>query len=354
MRSPEELEGAEPAVDAELAVDAEALAEDPRAAADAVADALAGEQEESPELELPEDADENADDDAELAPYAGPALDLARPDVPARPAPLGLALDDPALAAPIELARAAILEVTEASDLGDPVGVVDERDGVYSIQFAATRKGYPDWRWTATLVDLEGQDGPTVLETEMLPSEESLLAPAWIPWAERLAEFQAAHRAAEEAEAEEQRTVRRVERQRRRRRIRADEEPEAQSGPEAAEAAAAQADAAAAAARAELAEEGAERARVREVRRTEQRARRRRRIVAPELVPADDLAAAEALETGELDPDALDEPGTVDDLVPAVDIREFADEMDERLDGVSFEDDADETDDDETPRMERS
>lgn len=185
------------------------------------------------------DVDEQIDafDDPEsLEPvYAGPQLDPDRDEVAAKPAPLGVALDDPVLEPSIALARQALEEITSPEDLGELAGIVDEGDGVYSLQFAMLRPGYPDWRWTASLIHLVDEDAPTVLETELLPGETSLLAPSWRPWAERLAEFEeaAAEREAAEAAAADDadgegaenaerpaRRVQRIERTRRRRRTR--------------------------------------------------------------------------------------------------------------------------------------
>jgi hypothetical protein len=41
-----------------------------------------------------------------------------------------------------------------------------------------------------TVAQVEDED-PTVLEIELLPGDGALLAPEWVPWAERLAEYRA-------------------------------------------------------------------------------------------------------------------------------------------------------------------
>jgi hypothetical protein len=92
---------------------------------------------------------------------------------------------------PVELARTALLEVTPQSTVGSVVGTVDEGDGVLSVLFANRMPGYPGWRWTVSLAQVEG-DEPTVLEVELMPGDGSLVAPAWVPWSERLAEYKAA------------------------------------------------------------------------------------------------------------------------------------------------------------------
>ena len=88
-------------------------------------------------------------------------------------------------------ARKALLEVTPESTVGAPAGTVDEGDGVVSVLFANRMPGYPGWRWTVSIAQVEG-DEPTVLEVELMPGDGSLVAPDWVPWSERLAEYRAA------------------------------------------------------------------------------------------------------------------------------------------------------------------
>ena len=88
------------------------------------------------------------------------------------------------------LARKALLEVTPESTVGGAAGTVDEGDGVVSVLFANRMPGYPGWRWTVSIAHVEGDD-PTVLEVELMPGDGSLLAPDWVPWSERLAEYRA-------------------------------------------------------------------------------------------------------------------------------------------------------------------
>ena len=89
-----------------------------------------------------------------------------------------------------ELARTALLEVTPESTVGQPVGTVDEGDGVVSVLFSNRMPGYPGWRWTVSVAQVDG-DEPTVLEVELMPGDGSLIAPDWVPWAERMAEYRA-------------------------------------------------------------------------------------------------------------------------------------------------------------------
>jgi len=98
---------------------------------------------------------------------------------------------DPALLDARDLALAALYEVTPAATVGDPADYRVEADGVVSLRFHNRMAGYPGWLWTVSLARLEDAE-PTVLEIELLPDDGALLAPDWVPWAERLADYQAA------------------------------------------------------------------------------------------------------------------------------------------------------------------
>ena len=90
-----------------------------------------------------------------------------------------------------DLARGALLEITPAANIGDYVGATLEDDGSTTVRFASAQAGYPDWLWTVSVADVDGSE-PTVLEAELLPGEGSLLAPDWVPWSDRLADYKAA------------------------------------------------------------------------------------------------------------------------------------------------------------------
>ncbi|MFJ6652873.1 DUF3027 domain-containing protein [Microbacterium sp. NPDC091313] len=107
------------------------------------------------------------------------------------------AVDERLLAAH-DLALAALHEVTPAATVGEPAGYSIEDGGVVSLRFANRLAGYPGWFWTVSVAAVEGAE-PTVLEVELLPGDDALLAPEWVPWATRLADYQAAQAAASAA-----------------------------------------------------------------------------------------------------------------------------------------------------------
>ncbi|AWB88438.1 DUF3027 domain-containing protein [Salinibacterium hongtaonis] len=103
--------------------------------------------------------------------------------------------------ADFEIARAALLEITTQETIGAPTGSIDEGQGTVTVYFESNKLGYPGWRWTVSIAHVEGS-APTVLETELTPGDDALLSPDWIPWADRLADYQAAQAAEKAAAAE--------------------------------------------------------------------------------------------------------------------------------------------------------
>ncbi|MET4638835.1 DUF3027 domain-containing protein [Mycetocola sp. 2940] len=145
-------------------------------------------------LSLPADAAvDPAVDSAVLSEQGAEIQPTLDEPVAERPAPVA----DQVLLASVDVARAALLEVTPADTIGEPVGHVAEEDHVLSLFFDSKLRGYPGWRWTVTLSRVGDDETPSVLETELMPGENALLAPEWVPWSERLADYQAGQEVAE-------------------------------------------------------------------------------------------------------------------------------------------------------------
>jgi hypothetical protein len=99
-----------------------------------------------------------------------------------------------AVSSAVDVARAALLEITPDANVGAFVSEQTNDDGVTTMQFASSMPGYPDWFWTVSVAQLPGEE-PTVLEAELLPGEGALIAPDWVPWADRLEDYKAAQAA---------------------------------------------------------------------------------------------------------------------------------------------------------------
>ncbi|MFW3170646.1 DUF3027 domain-containing protein [Geodermatophilus sp. CPCC 206100] len=114
------------------------------------------------------------------------------------PAPAG----SDVLTAAVELARAAAVETAGSPDVvGEHLGVTAELPEpgpggrpvepvvlgeVVTHCFASRLPGYVGWQWAVTLARVPGEEHATVDEVVLLPGEQALLAPAWVPWHERL------------------------------------------------------------------------------------------------------------------------------------------------------------------------
>lgn len=144
------------------------------------------------ENETPTDAAVIAD--AAQVDTIGSGPDAGTPHVP---------VPDETLIAAVALAREALQEITPASTVGEPAGHVVVDDHLVSLLFANTMAGYPGWFWTVTLSRTSDDAAPNVLETELMPGDGALLAPQWVPWSERLADYRAAQEAAAAAAADE-------------------------------------------------------------------------------------------------------------------------------------------------------
>ena len=104
------------------------------------------------------------------------------------PAEQALAAKDKTLTSPaaIELARRALEEVTDPITVGEYVAAAPDAERLVTHLFDCTLSGYRGWRWAVTLTRPPRSRTATICELELLPGEDAVLAPTWIPWAERL------------------------------------------------------------------------------------------------------------------------------------------------------------------------
>lgn len=93
---------------------------------------------------------------------------------------------DTQLAAAIDIARSAIAEVAGSSVVGDHLGTLAEGTRLVTHYFACTDPTYRGWRWVAVLARAPRAKKVTVCETALLPGPDSLVAPEWVPWDQRL------------------------------------------------------------------------------------------------------------------------------------------------------------------------
>lgn len=132
------------------------------------------------DADLPFDAAPDADPTSVLD-AVSPPPDLDEP--PAAPATRTVVVLD---ASAVEVARAAAVE--DAGDeqlVGEYLGAVAEDEVAVTASFLALERGYRGWHWSVT-VALVDAPAPTVSEVVLLPGPAALVAPAWVPWDQRV------------------------------------------------------------------------------------------------------------------------------------------------------------------------
>jgi hypothetical protein len=92
---------------------------------------------------------------------------------------------DEIAAAAVDEARAAA-EADEPGLVGEHLGVIAEDARVVTHYFATRDPAYRGWRWAVTVARASRSKSVTVDDVVLLPGDEALLAPEWVPWSERL------------------------------------------------------------------------------------------------------------------------------------------------------------------------
>jgi Protein of unknown function (DUF3027) len=93
---------------------------------------------------------------------------------------------DSATVAAVDAARAALLEDVDPADVGEHLGHVVEGERVVTHFFACERRGYVGWRWSVTVTRAPRQKHVTVDEVVLIPGEEAIVGPTWVPYRERI------------------------------------------------------------------------------------------------------------------------------------------------------------------------
>jgi hypothetical protein len=94
---------------------------------------------------------------------------------------------DQACAEAVDLARSTLTESGVSADaVGEHLGVEAVADRVVTHLFECLDPAYAGWRWAVTVARAPRSKTVTVDESVLLPGPEALLAPAWVPWQDRL------------------------------------------------------------------------------------------------------------------------------------------------------------------------
>lgn len=88
---------------------------------------------------------------------------------------------------PQKLAYSIAVETSERDDaVGDFATSIELDNNVIDFRFVSTLVGYEGWQWSVTLYHDVETERWTVNESTLVPTDDSLLPPPWIPWKDRL------------------------------------------------------------------------------------------------------------------------------------------------------------------------
>jgi hypothetical protein len=94
---------------------------------------------------------------------------------------------DTVCAKAVELARAAaVAETGDPALVGRHLGVTAEAERVVLHRFTCRDPAYRGWVWSVQLSRASRARTPGIDDVVLLPGEDALLAPEWLPWSERL------------------------------------------------------------------------------------------------------------------------------------------------------------------------
>lgn len=85
----------------------------------------------------------------------------------------------------------AAVQTASRNSVGFFIESIEEDEGVVTYLFEGKLKGYVGWRWSVSVYQADANAEPTVSEVLLVPGPESLVAPDWVPWSERLADYKA-------------------------------------------------------------------------------------------------------------------------------------------------------------------
>lgn len=111
---------------------------------------------------------------------------------------------DAVLADAVEVARQEILSIAKAEHVGAHLAVRSEGERVATHLFECSKPGYQGWQWFAVVARAPRAKVVTVSEVGLLPTDNSVLAPEWLPWSERVRPEDAEDLSGDEADKTEE------------------------------------------------------------------------------------------------------------------------------------------------------
>lgn len=124
-------------------------------------------------------AEATTTDGAETSPVEPTAKKAARRRAPRR---------DEVLAAAVDAARAGLDGLAAEDQVGEHRGATVDDDRLMTHRWDAKLPGYRGWQWYSTVARAPRSKHVTVCETGLTAGEDAIVAPPWVPYADRVSE----------------------------------------------------------------------------------------------------------------------------------------------------------------------
>ncbi len=87
----------------------------------------------------------------------------------------------------LEIARGAAIEDSrDPKFVGELVSIDQEDDRIATYLFESSLPGYSGWRWAVTIIRVDEDSPATIADVVLLPGADSLVAPEWVPYKDRI------------------------------------------------------------------------------------------------------------------------------------------------------------------------
>jgi len=87
----------------------------------------------------------------------------------------------------LEIARSAAIEDSrDPKFVGELVSIDQEDDRIATYLFESSLPGYSGWRWAVTIIRVDEDSPATIADVVLLPGADSLVAPEWVPYKDRI------------------------------------------------------------------------------------------------------------------------------------------------------------------------
>lgn len=124
--------------------------------------------------------------DTSTDPFSAPAEEPGEPSLGVPHKARRTSKVDEILAAAKDVALQGVREITLDHNIGLVHHVRPEEERLSTHLFECTMPGYRGWFWFATLSRAPRSKVATICEVGLLPGDDALIAPDWVPWADRV------------------------------------------------------------------------------------------------------------------------------------------------------------------------